>query len=90
MLCASQSQHCIKHVVLQADPEPPDASIAPGSLVPAAPDHSIQQEQLLQHLVEAQVQEGALRQVLQDVRGEQLATCRAVSAQLRRVHALEK
>jgi hypothetical protein len=49
-----------------------------------------QGEQLLQHLVEAQAQEAALRSVLEEVRQEQLATCRAVSNELRRVHALEK
>lgn len=44
----------------------------------------------MQALVEAQAQEAALRSVLGEVRREQLATCKAVSNELRRVHALEQ
>ena len=39
--------------------------------------------------MEAHAQEAALRAVLGEVRAEQVATCRAVGAELRRVHALE-
>lgn len=48
------------------------------------------EEQLLQSLLEAQAAEAALRAVLSEAREEQVAACRALSAELRRVHALER
>lgn len=48
------------------------------------------EEQLLQWLLGAQAAEAALRAVLCEAREEQLAACKALSAELRRVHALER
>ncbi len=72
---------------LEADASTSQALVpAEGGIISELGTH----EQLLQHLVEAQAQEAALRSVLAEVRQEQLATCKAVSNELRRVHALEK
>ena len=49
-----------------------------------------QQQELLQRLLEAQAGEAALRSVLGEAREEQVAACKALSRELRRVHALER
>lgn len=48
------------------------------------------EEQLLQWLLGAQAAEAALRAVLCEAREEQVAACKALSSELRRVHALER
>ena len=53
-------------------------------------DRRQQEQELLQRLLEAQAGESALRSVLGEAREEQVAACKALSGELRRVHALER
>ncbi|PSC68373.1 DSBA family thioredoxin domain containing [Micractinium conductrix] len=49
-----------------------------------------QQQERVQRLLEAQAAEAALRSVLNEAREELVAACKALSGELRRVHALER
>lgn len=56
----------------------------------AAQQQEEQREQLVQQLLDGQAAEAAMREVLAEAREEQVAACKALAAELRRVHALER
>jgi hypothetical protein len=81
--CRSEARQLrVRHLAMPGRPLPADR--------PLGSAEGQERDALVQLVLEAQAGEAALRGVLAEEREEQVAACKALAAELRRVHALER